>query len=147
MIEVQVVCSCPIAEVESLVTRAAEAALRLADVDPKLAAMSVVLADDEELARLNREFRGIDGPTDVLSFDFDGDDPSGEMSGYLGDVVVSVERARVQAEEAGHSLERELAVLVAHGALHLAGYDHAEESDEQSMFARQEAAATEALGA
>ncbi len=147
MIEVQFACECTIPGVEALVTRAAEAALRLVGVQPDKASMSVVLADDAELARLNRDFRGLDGPTDVLSFEFDGEDPSGEMSGYLGDVVISVQRAQAQAEEAGHSVEHELAVLAAHGALHLAGYDHAEEAEEKGMFARQEAAAAEALGA
>jgi len=136
-----------VAGIEELLVRAAEAALRRAGLEVERAGVTVVLTDDEALARLNRQFRETEGPTDVLSFEFDDVDLTGEMGGYLGDVVVSVERARSQAQEAGHPLERELAVLVAHGALHLAGYDHADEDEERAMFALQEAAADEALGA
>lgn len=75
-----------------------------------------LLTDDRELRRLNRQFLGRDYPTDVLSF------PSG--NGSLGDIAISVDRARLQAAEFGHSLEEEIAILMLHGVLHLAGMDH-----------------------
>jgi len=75
-----------------------------------------LLTDDRELRRLNREFLGRDYPTDVLSF------PGGEQ--LLGEIAISVDRAREQAARYGHSLEEELAVLLLHGLLHLLGYDH-----------------------
>ena len=137
MIEVQIEPGAAVAGIEGLLVRAAEAALRQAGLDVERAAITVVLTGDDDLALLNRQFRGVDGPTDVLSFAFDDEDLTEEMDGYLGDIVISVERARAQAEEAQHPLERELAVLVAHGTLHLAGYDHAEADTEQAMFALQ----------
>jgi len=147
MIEVLGVEESGIPAAEGLVQRAFAAAVRQAGGDPAQVSATVVLTDDEELARLNLQFRQVSEPTDVLSFAVDGEDITGELQGYLGDVVISVERARAQAAEAGHSLEHELAVLVAHGALHLLGFDHAEEPEEREMFARQEAAAREATSA
>jgi len=147
VIEVQLEAGAALPGIEELVARAAEAALRRASQDVANSSLTVVLSDDEEMARLNEQYRGAQGPTDVLSFEFDDVDLTGEMGGYLGDIVISVERARAQAEDAGHSPERELAVLVAHGTLHLLGYDHAEEEEERVMFALQEAAAAEALDA
>ncbi len=84
-----------------------------------LVEVSVLLTDDATVRALNRVYRGIDRPTDVLAFPQDG---SGAAR-VLGDVVVSVERAARQARQVGHSLEREVALLVAHGTLHLLGYD------------------------
>lgn len=75
-----------------------------------------LLTDDRQLRRLNRQFLGRDYPTDVLSF------PAG--NGSLGDIAISVDRARRQAAEFGHSLEEEIAILMLHGVLHLAGMDH-----------------------
>jgi probable rRNA maturation factor len=75
-----------------------------------------LLTDDRELRRLNRQFLGRDYPTDVLSF------PA--ANGSLGDIAISVDRARQQAAEFGHSLEEEIAILMLHGVLHLAGMDH-----------------------
>jgi probable rRNA maturation factor len=94
--------------------------------------VSVSLVDDEEMRRLNAKYRGVDSTTDVLSFEQDGL--------VLGDIVISMEKARAQAEEYGHPLERELAFLTAHGMLHLMGYDHVTEEDAREMFARQDAA-------
>lgn len=84
-----------------------------------------LIADDVELRRLNRTFRGNDYPTDVLSF------PSNMAAGSLGDVAISLERARVQAREHGHSLGDELKILILHGVLHLLGMDH--ETDQGAM--------------
>lgn len=118
------------------------------------AEVSVVLTSDEEIRELNHQYRGIDSPTDVLSFpllegehegavlnpsDFaHGDDPQGEPIA-LGDVVISLERAKSQAQEYGHALTRELAFLTVHGILHLLGYDHESEELERVMRAKEEA--------
>lgn len=91
--------------------------------------VSILICDEEEIHRLNLEFREIDRPTDVLSF------PLFE-EGELGDIVISLPRALQQAEEYGHSTERELAFLTAHSVLHLLGYDH--ENGETEMFEKQE---------
>ena len=102
--------------------------------------VSILLTDDARIAELNKEYRKIDGPTDVLSFSqLEGEDEAlpGVEERLLGDVVISVETARRQADGQGHSLEREIDVLLVHGILHLLGYDHAEPEDERVMFARQ----------
>ncbi len=101
----------------------------------------VVLSDDDSLTDLNRRFRGDPHPTDVLSF---ADDTRGPYSGsapgfprYLGDIVISVDRAREQADAVGGSLEDELRVLTVHGVLHLLGYDHADEAEKERMWTQQ----------
>ncbi len=98
--------------------------------------VELTLCGDEEIHGINKEFRGIDRPTDVLSF------PMMEFSMpqiyvSLGNIVLSVETARRQAEEYGHSLKRELCFLCAHSALHLLGYDHETEEERQEMEAKQ----------
>ena len=101
--------------------------------------VSVLLTDDAEIARLNREYRAVDSPTDVLAFSqVEGEEfAPEEEEKLLGDVVISVETAERQAAEQGHSLDEELDVLLAHGLLHLLGYDHEEPQEERAMFARQ----------
>ncbi|MEN6416751.1 MAG: rRNA maturation RNase YbeY [Armatimonadota bacterium] len=102
--------------------------------------VSILLTDDMQIAELNRKYREVDGPTDVLSFSLlEGEDePAGEEDDWLlGDVVISVETAKRQAETQGNSLDEEIDMLLAHGILHLLGYDHAEPEDEKIMFARQ----------
>jgi probable rRNA maturation factor len=101
----------------------------------------VVLSDDASLHALNRRFLGIDAPTDVLAF---ADDTRGPFAGgatgfprYLGDVVISVERAAAQAEEVGGTLTQELQLLTVHGVLHLLGHDHAEPAEKARMWAAQ----------
>lgn len=106
------------------------------------AEVSVTFVSDAGIRRFNREYRGIDRATDVLSFPlFEGGDVEDAFDGeeyQLGDVVLSLERARVQSELYGHSFEREVAFLCVHSALHLMGYDHERgESDEQDMRRRQ----------
>jgi probable rRNA maturation factor len=110
-------------------------------------AVSLHIVGDDAIHELNREHRGIDAPTDVLSFPLH--DPNGmrfvlppDQAASLGDVVVSWPRVVRQAEEFGHSRERELGYLTAHGVLHLLGYDHEQELDRRRMRAREE----EALG-
>jgi probable rRNA maturation factor len=93
------------------------------------------------LEDLNRRFRGVPHPTDVLAF---ADDTRGPFSGgavgfprHLGDIVISLDRVRVQAEAVGATLDEELQLLVVHGVLHLLGYDHADESAKEQMWAIQ----------
>ncbi|MBX5436518.1 MAG: rRNA maturation RNase YbeY [Alicyclobacillaceae bacterium] len=104
--------------------------------------VSVSLVGDEEIHSLNRDYRGVDRPTDVLSFPLIGEDemltaPPGQPL-LLGDIVVSLPTARRQAAEYGHSLQREVGFLLVHGFLHLLGYDHDSEASEREMFALQE---------
>jgi probable rRNA maturation factor len=103
------------------------------------------LVSDETIHALNREHRDVDSPTDVLSFSLH--DPDGlrfvmppDQPAPLGDVVVSYPHVLAQAEEYGHSAERELAYLVAHGVLHVLGYDHELPADQRAMRQREEAA-------
>lgn len=114
-------------------------------------ALEIVFADGEEIKRLNREFRQTDRETDVLSFptldnirgkalkaaDFPYDvDEDGKL--FLGSIVICAEVAKAQAEEYGHSYERELFYLAAHGVCHLLGYDHMTEEDKREMRAKEE---------
>lgn len=107
------------------------------------AEISVTFTDNEGIRRLNKDFRGLDKPTDVLSFpltDYESTDApyADELCGSLGDVVLSLERAKEQADEYGHSFDREIAFLVVHSMLHLLGYDHeTSEEDELDMRQRQ----------
>jgi probable rRNA maturation factor len=104
--------------------------------------LSVLISDDAHLHQLNRDFRGVDAPTDVLSFGDLGAGFVGAPSNvhYLGDIAISYERALAQAAEYGHSPQRELAYLAAHGTLHLLGYDHETgPADAAAMRAREEA--------
>jgi probable rRNA maturation factor len=99
--------------------------------------LSVSLVDDDAIRRLNREHRGLDEVTDVLSFPVDGLDPlPPAMERELGDVVISLAQARRQAVDEGVSEHEELTSLVVHGVLHLAGFDH--ETDAGEMFERQD---------
>ena len=106
--------------------------------------VSVTFTDDADIRKLNRQFRNIDRSTDVLSFplfDYSGEEeepPVDELMGMLGDIVISLETAKRQAEEYGHSFEREAAFLCVHSMLHLLGYDHETgETDEAEMRRRQ----------
>ena len=102
--------------------------------------VSITLTDDKNIHELNKKFRGIDRPTDVLSFAFrESDEPKildAEVE-TLGDIIISVERAKVQAEEFGHSFLREIIFLEVHGLLHLLGYDHIDENDRLEMETEQ----------
>lgn len=91
--------------------------------------VSVLITDNEKIHQINKEFRGVDKPTDVLSFPMDSE---GEAA-MLGDIVISLETALVQAEEYGHSLEREISFLTVHSMMHLFGYDHENEADRARM--------------
>ncbi len=95
--------------------------------------LSIVIADDQQLNKLNLVFRGIDSSTDVLSF-FEGElDPENGQY-YLGDVVISFPQAEKQAMAAGHNTASELELLVIHGVLHLLGFDHATDIEKEEMW-------------
>lgn len=100
--------------------------------------VSILLTDDESITMLNGEYRGLQEPTDVLSFSqHEGDDEFAAEENLLGDVVISVETAKRQADERGADLDSEIDMLLVHGLLHLLGYDHAEPEEADKMFARQ----------
>jgi probable rRNA maturation factor len=108
------------------------------EVEPE-SALTVVVTTDEEVARLNREFRGVDAPTDVLSFRADMLSIEGEAP-YLGDLIVAFPYASAQAARESHDLGDSLALLVVHGALHLIGYDHDTPAARAAMWAAQDTA-------
>jgi probable rRNA maturation factor len=100
--------------------------------------LSIALVDDDEMAGLNEQYRGITGPTDVLSFGCDDPCPTpGDEPITLGDVVIAPAVAERQAAERGHSVEHELDVLLVHGILHLLGYDHESDEDAEAMLSRE----------
>lgn len=105
--------------------------------------ISVSLVDNEFIHEMNRDYRGIDRPTDVISFAFlDNEDRQSLYKSKepvcLGDIYISVDKAKEQAEEYGHSIKRELSFLFVHGLLHLLGYDHMNQADEEVMFKLQD---------
>jgi len=104
------------------------------------AEVSLVFVDDAYIQGLNNQYRGVDSPTDVLSFAMlEGENVPGEEEEIiLGDVVISLETAGRQAREFGHSFHREVAYLTVHGVLHLLGYDHQEEEERRRMRQREE---------
>lgn len=100
--------------------------------------VSVSFVTKEEIHGLNREYRGVDRPTDVLSFPLDEEDEVfGEMDVLLGDIVISMETAMEQAEEFGHPLMREVVYLTVHSMFHLMGYDHETDEEKQVMRGRE----------
>jgi probable rRNA maturation factor len=98
--------------------------------------LTIVLTDNAQLHELNRDYLGIDAPTDVLSFPASETDPETARR-YLGDILISVPRAEEQARTAGHPLEAEVQLLIVHGTLHLLGYDHAGKEDKTRMWKAQ----------
>lgn len=94
--------------------------------------VSVSFVDNEEIQKLNRDYRNVDSPTDVLSFPMD-DEETDLYIPMLGDIVISAERALEQATEFGHSFLREVAYLTAHSMFHLMGYDHMNDEEKQTM--------------
>ena len=119
--------------VRSAVELAANAALKHENAESRF--LSVVLTTDKNIHEYNREYRSVDRTTDVLSFAADeGDDLLAPPDGFLGDIMISIPRAREQAKALGHSTEREILFLTVHGVLHLLGYDHMRPEDEQIML-------------
>ena len=136
-----------IGELRNTMEKAAEKAVEMEGLPASNCQLSVTFVSPEEIHELNRDYRGVDRVTDVLSFpQYEAD----ELSYYagnpdetpdelmIGDVVICLEKAKSQAEEYGHSLERELIYLFTHSVLHLLGYDHEEDEDKSVMRAREE---------
>ena len=127
--------------IKEVVSRVLEEEKVLPEVD-----VYITLTNNEEIHKINKEYRDVDRPTDVLSFPmYERDeivdlknDTDDEIEKILGDIIVSIEKVREQAEEYGHSFERELAYLVTHGMLHLLGYDHMIEEEKAVMRKREE---------
>ena len=135
-------------EIDLLIKKCADAVLEYEECDFD-AEISVTIVDEKEIKSLNAQYRNKDAVTDVLSFPMLEIDEDGEMiydeydfnegNIILGDIVICAKRAKEQAEEYGHSFEREVAFLTVHSMLHLLGYDHEHSDDwEQAMFKRQE---------
>ena len=127
--------------IKEVVIRVLEEEKVLPEVD-----VYITLTNNDENHKINKEYRDVDRPTDVLSFPmYERDEIAGlkndtddEIEKILGDIIVSIEKVREQAEEYGHSFERELAYLVTHGMLHLLGYDHMIEEEKAVMRKREE---------
>lgn len=110
------------------------------NIDPDLVEISLTLVDSEEIRRLNRDYRNMDQITDVLSFpQFDDlNELTEDEEILLGDVVICRQQAEAQAEEFGHSVEREMVYLFIHSVCHLLGYDHMEEDEKAEMRDKEE---------
>lgn len=114
--------------------------------------VALTFVDDKQIHELNLEYRSIDRPTDVLSFamnesldeelgivyELEEDEELHDMPEVLGDIIISLDRAKAQSEEYGHSMEREIGFLFVHGFLHLLGYDHQDAESEAEMMGKQE---------
>ncbi len=141
-------------DIEELANSVADTVLRMEGCAADLE-IGLTITDSRGIHELNREFRGIDAPTDVLSFPNVSYETAGDFSVLLGeqlvdllnpdtgkimfgDIVINEDRVRSQAEEYGHSIKREFAFLVAHSMLHLCGYDHMEEEEAKVMEKKQE---------
>src|SRR5687767_15354127 len=118
-----------------MLERAARAALEQHAESPN-SELTIVLTDDARLKELNRDYLGIDAPTDVLSFPASETDPE-TGARYIGDILISIPRAQAQADAAGHPLESEIQLLVVHGVLHLLGHDHAQAEEKARMWQAQ----------
>lgn len=100
---------------------------------------SVIIVDNKKIHEINKQYRNIDRPTDVITFALeDYEDVKFDNYRPLGDIYISIDKAKEQAKEYGHTLKRELAFLTIHGFLHLLGYDHMEKEEEKIMFEKQE---------
>lgn len=128
---------------EKLIEKVVSTVLEMEQIKKKLD-VYITLTNNENIRKINAEHRQIDKATDVLSFpmfdrsEIDSLKVDDEMEDILGDIIVSVEKVREQAEEYGHSFERELAYLVTHGMLHLLGYDHMIDEEKVVMRKREE---------
>ena len=122
---------------DSVLNKVLNETLKEENVDNAL--FTIILTDEETVHKLNKEYRGIDRTTDVLSFAYeDNDEDTFYDKRLLGEIFVCIPKVIEQAKEYGHSETRELAFLCVHGLLHLLGYDHMEKADEEKMFGRQE---------
>ena len=127
-------------EIKNLIEKSIAAVLKVENLDENVE-VSVSFVGDEEIRDLNRDYRGVDKSTDVLSFPMD--DEFIIDNRILGDVIINTRRVMEQAEELGHSEERELSYLTVHSILHLLGYDHMEDEDKKEMREREKLAMKE----
>lgn len=127
-------------EIKNLIEKSIAAVLKVENLDENVE-VSVSFVGDEEIRNLNRDYRGVDKSTDVLSFPMD--DEFIIVSRILGDVIINTRRVMEQAKELGHSNERELSYLTVHSILHLLGYDHMEDEDKREMREREKLAMKE----
>ena len=127
-------------EIKNLIEKSIAAVLKVENLDENVE-VSVSFVGDEEIRDLNRDYRGVDKSTDVLSFPMD--DEFIIVGRILGDVIINTRRVMEQAKELGHSNERELSYLTVHSILHLLGYDHMEDEDKREMRAREKLAMKE----
>ena len=126
-------------EIEMLVETAVSTTLQQQNVTPPVS-LTLVLSDDDQIQQLNRDFRGVDAPTDVLSFPSGDVMPGMEALGvYLGDIMISMPYAQKQAVQSGHAFAAELQLLAVHGVLHLLGHDHLEPDEKAHMWQAQTA--------
>ncbi|USK58842.1 rRNA maturation RNase YbeY [Peribacillus asahii] len=129
-------------EVQKLVESVLQFAAEKEDIEEGTE-LSVTFVDNARIQEINKEYRDKDAATDVISFALEemGEEEieiiGADMPRVLGDIIISIERTKEQAEEYGHSFDRELGFLALHGFLHLLGYDHMTESDERVMFTKQ----------
>ena len=124
---------------EDIYRKIIETACHLLKIDYDLE-LSVIFVDDKKIHEINKDYRNIDRSTDVISFALE-DNEQYYLEGMpreLGDIFISIDHARLQAQEYGHSFYREMCFLFTHGLLHLLGFDHMKEEDEQEMFAMQD---------
>lgn len=127
-------------EIKVLIEKSVSAVLKVEELDENVE-VSVSFVGDEEIRELNRDYRGVDKSTDVLSFPID--DEFILDNRILGDVIINTRRVMEQAEELGHSNEREFSYLTVHSILHLLGYDHMEDEDKRQMREREKLAMKE----
>ena len=127
-------------EIKNLIEKSIAAVLKVENLHENVE-VSVSFVGDEEIRDLNRDYRGVDKSTDVLSFPMD--DEFIIVSRILGDVIINTRKVMEQAEELGHSEERELSYLTVHSILHLLGYDHMEDEDKKEMREREKLAMKE----
>lgn len=127
-------------DMKNLIEKSIKAVLKVEELDDDVE-VSVSFVGDDEIRDLNRDYRGVDKSTDVLSFPMD--DEFIIDNRILGDVIINTRRVMEQAEELGHSHERELSYLTVHSVLHLLGYDHIEDEDKKEMREREKLAMKE----
>ena len=137
------------AELEEAILKAAAESLKYEEFDENCE-ISVSIVDNEEIRQINKQFRNIDAPTDVLSFPLveyeESEEPPVDEENMLGDIIISLERAEEQANEFGHSFEREVSFLTVHSMLHLLGYDHVNSEEEDKEMRRRQREIMKNLG-
>ena len=133
-------------EYEEIIKKVIERCYKEENLENSKLFITITLTDPENIQRINKEYRNIDKPTDVLSFPmFEKKELDKKIAnndfGYediLGDIIISIKRVEEQAQEYGHSFERELSYMIVHGFYHLMGYDHIEENDKKIMRKKEE---------